>query len=242
MLALDLVEVGDLVFRNNKVLSRLSSILGNMLLFLVEFVDHLILVGNLIIEVFDGVVTVGLLLLNLLNGHLNILNVLLDGSALLLQKLLISSGLLTGLLLSDKSLLGVVHLNLSHQSLLLLLNGLVLSKQPVLGLQLLIVLAPGGRGLGLQKLQLLLRVGHANEAPGLLDDHKPSPVPAGQVLSKLPLGNLDQLPLVKLLCVHLAADPLEDLTLDETDPLDDQLVTLLLETTEGSRTEEDKSV
>ena len=42
------------------------------------------------------------------------------------------------------------------------------------------------------------------------------------------LGHLDQLPLVELLLVDSSTDPLEGLSLDEPDPLDDKLVTLLL--------------
>merc|ERR1719232_1301775 len=67
-LVLDLVQVANLVLSNLKVFLGFSSILANVLLLLVEFVDDLILVGDLIIQALDGVVPVGLLLLQLLNG------------------------------------------------------------------------------------------------------------------------------------------------------------------------------
>merc|ERR1712012_1329278 len=106
----------------------------------------------------------------------------------------------------------------------------------------LLVLSPGGVGLLLQKPELLLRVGQSDQAPGLLDEDEPAPVPAGQVLAEVPLADLDQLPLVELLLVDAAADPLEHLTLDHAHPLDHQLVTLLLEGTKGASAEEDKGV
>merc|ERR1712012_213266 len=106
----------------------------------------------------------------------------------------------------------------------------------------LLVLSPGGVGLLLQKPELLLRVGQADQTPGLLDEDEPSPVPAGQVLAEVPLADLDQLPLVELLLVDAATDSLEHLTLDHAHPLDHQLVTLLLEGTKGASAEEDKGV
>merc|ERR1719468_1334267 len=97
-LALDLVQVANLVLINLEILLGFSSILANVLLLLVELVDNLILVGNLIIQTLDGVVPVGLLLLKLLDGDHDVVNVLLDGNHLLLKDLLISSGVLPGLL------------------------------------------------------------------------------------------------------------------------------------------------
>merc|ERR1719471_812563 len=211
---------------------------------------------------------VGLLLLDLLNGHLDIVNVLLHSGALLLQQLFLSQDILTGRLLGNEGILGVgqVHLQagdgssglgllvvvdrevallllqLSQKSLLFLLDGDVLLQETVLGLQLLVVLAPGGVGLGLELLQLLLGIGQADQAPGLLDDDEPTPVPHAEELPEVPLGNLDQLPLVELLLVDSSTDPLERLSLDEPDPLDDKLVTLLLQSTKGSSTEEDEGV
>merc|ERR1719179_50037 len=253
-LALDLVEMSHLVLGGGQILSGLGRVLADVLLLLVQLVDHLVLVGDLVVQAADGVVTVGLLLLDLLDGHLDIVNVLLHGGALLLQQLLLGQGILTGSLLGNEGILGVgqVHLQagdgsgglgllvvvdrevallllqLSQKSILLLLDGDVLLQQTVLGLQLLVVLAPGGVGLGLELLQLLLGVGQADQAPGLLDDDEPSPVPHAEELPEVPLGNLDQLPLVELLLVHSSTDPLERLSLDEPDPLDDKLVTLLL--------------
>merc|ERR1719394_2211572 len=267
-LALDLVEMSHLVLGGGQILSGLGRVLADVLLLLVQLVDHLVLVGDLVVQAADGVVTVGLLLLDLLDGHLDIVNGLLHGGALLLQQLLLSQGILTGSLLGNEGILGVgqVHLQagdgggglgllvvvdgevallllqLSQKSLLLLLDGDVLLQQTVLGLQLLVVLAPGGVGLGLQLLQLFLGVGQADQAPGLLDDDEPAPVPHAEERPEVPLGNLDQLPLVELLLVDSSTDPLEGLSLDEPDPLDDKLVTLLLESTKGASAEEDEGV
>ena len=94
----------------------------------------------------------------------------------------------------------------------------------------------------LQEPQLLLGVWPADQTPGLLDQNKPAPIPASQILAEVPLSNLDQLPLVKLLFVDIATDPLQHLTLDHTHPLDDQLVTLFLKGTKGASAEEDKGV
>merc|ERR1719389_1581246 len=226
-LVLDLVEMADLVLSHLKVLLGLSSILADVLLLLVELVDDLILVGDLIIQALDGVVTVGLLLLQLLNGYIDVVNVLLDSHNLLLQDLLVLHGVLASLLPLGKLVLGghklllvvsnlggglglllVVHgqvtlllLQLGHQSLLLLLDGLILLQEPGLGVQLVLVDTIGGIGLLLKKPKLLLRVGHSNERTGLLDDDKPSPFSHGHVLPEVPLGNSDQLPLISLLLI-----------------------------------------
>merc|ERR1719412_287017 len=90
--------------------------------------------------------------------------------------------------------------------------------------------------------QFLLWVRQSDGGPCLLDEDKPSPVSAGQILAEVPLSNLDQLPLVELLLVDISADPLQHLTLDEAHPLDDQLVALLLKASKGTSTEEDKGV
>merc|ERR1719166_170389 len=267
-LALDLVEVTDLVLGHLQVLHGLGGVLADVLLLLVELVDDLILVGDLVIETLDGVVPVGLLLLQLLDGHIDVINVLLDGHNLLLEDLLVLHGVLAGSLplgelvlslnqLSLKSghlgshlgLLVVIHgqialllLQLGQQSLLLLLDGLVLLQEPLLGLNLLLVLAVHGIGLLFQQSELLLRVGHSNERTSLLDDDEPSPLSHGHVLPEVPLGDLDQLSLIPLLFVDSGSDSLEDLSLDHSDPLEDELITSLLETSQSSGSEEDEGV
>merc|ERR1719394_1448310 len=75
-LILDLVQVSDLVLSNLEIFLRLGSILTDVLLLLVQFVDDLILVGNLVIQALDGVVTVGLFLLQLLDCDHDVINVL----------------------------------------------------------------------------------------------------------------------------------------------------------------------
>merc|ERR1711971_1160309 len=62
------------------------------------------------------------------------------------------------------------------------------------------------------------------------------------VLPEVPLGNLNQLPLIPLGGVHLATDPLEDLTLDHSDPFDHEVITSLLELGKSSSPEEDQGV
>merc|ERR1719422_518531 len=267
-LVLDLVEMADLVLSHLKVLLGLSSILADVLLLLVELVDDLILVGDLIIQALDGVVTVGLLLLQLLDGDIDVVNVLLDGHNLLLKDLLVLHGVLASLLPLGKLVLGghklvlivgnlggglglllMVHgqvtlllLQLGHQSLLLLLDGLILLQEPGLGVQLVLVHTIGGIGLLLKKPELLLRVGHANERTSPLDDDKPSPLSQGHVLPEVPLGNIDQLPLVPLLGIDHSTVSLEHLSLDLADPFDDKVITGLLKTGKSTSSEEDKGV
>merc|ERR1712012_1100676 len=267
-LVLDLVQVSHLVLGHLQVLLGLGSVLADVLLLLVELVDDLVLVGDLIIQSLDGVVTVGLLLLQLLDGNHDVINVLLDGNNLLLQDLLVLHGILASSLSLDQLLLGssqlvlkisnlsgglglllvvdrqvtLLLLQLSQQSLLLILDGLILLQESGLGVDLLLVLAIDSVGLLLQQPQLLLRVGHANERSGLLDDDEPSPLSHGHVLPEVALSNLDQLTLIPLLGVHLTSDSLEHLSLDETNPFDDQVITSLLKTSKSSGSEEDKSV
>merc|ERR1719228_686866 len=96
---------------------------------------------------------------------------------------------------------------------------------------------------GLLKLsKLLLGVGKTNESSGLLDDNKPSPVSHLEVLSEVPLGNLDELSLVSLHGINSAADSLQDLSLDESNPFDDQVITSLLKLGKSTSSEEDKGV
>ena len=75
-------------------------------------------------------------------------------------------------------------------------------------------------GLRLQELQLFSRVGQANEPTSLLDDNEPAPVSHLHVLAELPLGDLDQLALIVLLLVNCSADPLQGLSLEESDQFD----------------------
>merc|ERR1719384_1277936 len=104
--------MGNLVFGDCQILGRLGGVLTHMLLFLVELVDHLILVGNFIVEAADGGVAVGLLLLNLLDCHVNVVDVFLHSDNLLFKEFLISSCLLASLFFLHKSVLGVGQLNL----------------------------------------------------------------------------------------------------------------------------------
>merc|ERR1719471_122442 len=246
-LALDLVEVTDLVLGHLQVLHGLGGVLADVLLLLVELIDDLILVGDLVIETLDGVVPVGLLLLQdllvlhgVLAGRLPLGELVLSLNQLSLKSGHLGSHL--GLLVVIHGQIALLLLQLGQQSLLLLLDGLVLLKEPLLGLHLLLVLAVHGIGLLLQQSELLLGVGHSNERTSLLDDDEPSPLSHGHVLPEVPLGDLDQLSLIPLLFVDSGSDSLEDLSLDHSDPLEDELITSLLETSQSSGSEEDEGV
>merc|ERR1719285_1574587 len=267
-LGLDGSEVTDLLVDRDHVIVGLGLCLSNVLLLLVQLVDDLVLLADLILEHLDSVVAVALLQLNLGDGQLDVLDLLLhhsDGSRVGLD---LSSQGNPGVLLGGENSLSFLQLTFSLDlggsclglpvgvdgdvALLLgqlLAHGLDLSLEAVHAalevggdIKGLLVLSPGGVGLLLQKPELLLRVGQADQAPGLLDQDEPAPVPAGQVLAEVPLADLDQLPLVELLLVDAATDPLEHLTLDHAHPLDHQLVTLLLKGTKGTSAEEDKGV
>merc|ERR1719291_1624286 len=267
-LALHGVQVSDLLIDGDHVVVGLGLGLSNVLLFLVELVDNFILFGNLVLEHLDGVIAVTLLKLNLGNSELDVLNFLLDDSDAPRVSLHLGGQLNPGGLLRREDGLGVLELGLSsclscsrlclpvgvHRDVTLLfsqllahgldlvLEGVHAATEVGGDLQSLLVLSPGLIGLLLQDPQFLLWVRLPNESTSLLDENKPSPVSAGQILAEVPLSNLDQLPLVKLLLVDESADPLQHLTLDEAHPLDDQFVALLLKTTERTSTEEDKGV
>jgi len=258
----------DLLLSRDKILSRLGLGGRQVLLLLVQLVDNFILLSDLILESLDGVVTVALLLLNLGDGKLNILNVLLDSSNAASMGLDFSSKSNSGLFLTLENLgLGSkfsLSLGLQARSLCLSVsvdrdgslflrellghssNLISESIKGSLKLSSLVksslVLTIGVVG-GLLKLsKLFLGVGKTNESSGLLDDNKPSPVSHLEVLPEVPLGNLDELSLVSLHGINSAADSLEDLSLDHSDPFDDQVVTSLLKLGKSTSSEEDKGV
>merc|ERR1712226_1235652 len=79
-LGLDGVKVVHLLIDSNHVIIGFGLSFGDVLLFLVQLVDHLILLSNLILQYLDGVIAVSLLKFNLGNGQLNILDFLLDNT------------------------------------------------------------------------------------------------------------------------------------------------------------------
>ena len=66
------------------------------------------------------------------------------------------------------------------------------------------------------------------DVPGLLDNHKPAPVPHAHVLPEVSLPDLDQFALVSFLAKDIAADSFQNLTLYLSDEFYHQLVPLLL--------------
>jgi len=267
-LVLDLVQMVDLVLSNLEVFTCLGSIFIQVLLLLVQLVDDFILVGNFIIQASDGVVTVGLLLLQFLDSNFNVLNVLLDNSHLLLKNFLVSSSSLSLLLLLGQKFLGSSQLSLQvsllgrdlglllmifrnitllsfklfHHCLEFFLDRNIFLQESSLGLHLFIIGTILFIGKSLKLAQLLFRVGHTNKRPGLLDDDKPSPFSHGDILSELPLADNNELSLSTLLLIDNISHSLEDLTLHVTNKLQDNVISGLLKHSKSTSTEEDKSV
>jgi len=239
-----------------------------MLLLLVKLVDDLILVSNFIIQAPNLVIPVGLFLLKLLDGQLQVLNVLLDDNIFLLQCLLVSSGLLSvsfhgnelftctnecflssillrihlGLLVMVLRQVALLSFNLLHQSLPLNLEGDNVFFQSCLGVELLLIGTISIVCLLFQHPQLILQVDLANEWPGLLDDDEPSPVSERHELPEVPLDNLHKLPLVPLLGKALPCNGTKDFTLQPSDQLQDNTITSLLKASQSSSPEEDLGV
>merc|ERR1719367_493768 len=233
-LRLDLAQMLDLLLSTNKVLIRLGLGSRQVLLFLVQFVDHLILLSNLILENLDGVVTVALLSLHLGDGKLNVLNVLLDSSNAARMSLDLSVSVDRDAALFLSQLLGHgTNLILQTSKTGLKLGSLVKSS---------LVLTIGGIGFLFKLSEFLLRIGKTNETSGLLDDDNPSPISHLKILSEVSLGNLDKFSLISLGSIDSATDPLESFSLDESDPLEDKIITSLLKLGKSSSSEEDKGV
>merc|ERR1719516_35705 len=257
-------QMSNFFIGSDHVIVRLGLSLTNVLLLLVQLVDHFILLGDLILEHLDGVVTVALLQLDLGDGEFDVLDLFFDhanGSAVGLdlscqsdpgRLLLAEDSLLLGKLCLSLCLEGrglglpvrvdrdaaLLLLQLLSHGLDVLLETIQTSLKGLGHVKSLLVLAVARVGLFLELPELVLRVWQANGGPGLLDDDEPAPVPAGQVLPKVPLANLDQFPLVELLLVDLAPNPLEDHSLHQPDPLDHQFVPRLFHRTQGPGTEE----
>merc|ERR1719354_173758 len=111
---------GSLQFRDSllgdlQLTFNLPSLLLNVTsasFLLVQRALEFIQVGNLIIERPDCVVPVGLLLFQLLDGNVQIFNVLLNSSALLFKSLLVRGGLDSLLFCSCQLILGILQLDL----------------------------------------------------------------------------------------------------------------------------------
>merc|ERR1719245_1342836 len=97
-LLLDPGQMLNLVVGGLKILGGLGGVLVDVLLLLVELVDDLILVGNLVIEGPDGVVSGSLLLAKFLNDNLQVSDIFLDSGGLQLQGFLVIGRVNSGLL------------------------------------------------------------------------------------------------------------------------------------------------
>merc|ERR1719210_2299314 len=265
---LDLAEMLDLLLSTNQILIRLGLGGGQVLLLLVQFVDDLILFSNFILENLDGVVTVALLSLNLGDGKLNILNVLLDSSNAARVSLDLGSQFNSGSFFALQNVgfgcqlhlclsLNLVGLGLSvsvDRDAALLLSQLLghgtnlVLQTTKTGLKFgslvksSLVLTIGVIGLLFKLPEFLLGIGETNKSPGLLDDDKPSPISHLEILSEVPLSNLDKFSLISLGSIDSATNSLESLSLDESDPLEDKIITSLLKLGKSSSSEEDKGV
>ena len=82
--------------------------------YLVQLVDDLILTGNFIVQASDGVVPVGFLLFHLCDGHVDIVNVLLDCHDLLLQDLFVCSCILASSFFGREGILSILQFNFSR--------------------------------------------------------------------------------------------------------------------------------
>merc|ERR1719474_538276 len=110
-LGFDRVQVRYLLLCRNKIFRRLGIVLSNVLLLFVELVDDLILLCNFIIQRLDVVISTSLFLLNLVNGKLNIFNVLLDNIDRSSMLFSLSSQLNSGSLFSSQSVLHFAQLS-----------------------------------------------------------------------------------------------------------------------------------
>ena len=68
----------NLLADRDHVVVGLGLCFGDMFLLLIQLVDNLVLIGNLVLQHLDGVITVALLQLNLGNSKLNVFDFLLD--------------------------------------------------------------------------------------------------------------------------------------------------------------------
>ena len=103
----------DLLVGRDHVVVRLGLGFSDVLLLLVEFVDDLILLGNLVLEHLDGVITVALLQLNLGNSELNVLDFLLDNADTAGVCLNLSGQGNSGVFLGGEDCLSLLQLSLS---------------------------------------------------------------------------------------------------------------------------------
>merc|ERR1712079_733963 len=150
-----------------------------MFIFFVQFIDHLILIGNFIIQTANCMVLICLLLFNLLNSHINIINVFLNRNTFLFQDFFVSSCKLSfqinnlrrglSLLLMVNREISLFLFKCSQKLLLLSFNSHILFQKPCLCFKLLIVFSPNCICLFLKDPKLFLRIWHSNKRSSLLN-------------------------------------------------------------------------
>merc|ERR1719315_713089 len=177
-------QMSNLFIGSDHVIVRLGLGLTNVLLLLVQFVDHLILLGDLILEYLNGVVTVALLQLDLGDGQFDVLDLFLDhadrsavgldlscqsdpGRFLLAEDSLLLGKLCLSLCLEGRGLglpvrvdrdTALLLLQLLSHGLDVLLETIQTSLKGLSHIKSLLVLAVARVGLFLELPELLLRV------------------------------------------------------------------------------------
>merc|ERR1719410_655100 len=207
-LLLHLVEVVHLLLGLVQLLAGFGLTLLHVFLLLGQLVDQLVLVSDLVIEVPDGVVPVGLLLLSLLDLHVHVVNVFPEaGQVILKSSFLVNHLISLGLGVSQKlrglcKLLllalflrggpGEVLLVRGEVALLLLYlvqHGFLVGRhvgdlliQPISLIDLLVVGGAGDGGLLLQLGDDGLHVLLADESLRPIEQVVPGPVPEEEIL------------------------------------------------------------
>merc|ERR1712242_369056 len=90
-LGFDISKMVNLISSSLKIFSGLGVNFGCVFLLLIQLIDHFILIGNFVIQVSDGMVTVGFFLFKLLDCKLNVFHILLDDYIFSFKNLLVSS-------------------------------------------------------------------------------------------------------------------------------------------------------
>merc|ERR1712242_574288 len=90
-LGFDISKMVNLISSSLKIFSGLGVNFGCVFLLLIQLIDHFILIGNFVIQVSNGMVTVGFFLFKFLDCKLNVFHILLDDYIFSFKNLLGSS-------------------------------------------------------------------------------------------------------------------------------------------------------